>query len=72
MIKKISGVLICIVGAVLIIIGIFGLIKAFNVFSSSELTTEGMGYAFGSIIIPLLLAVLGRWVWRKGLKFLRS
>ena len=72
MIKRVLGIFICVVGATLVIFGILGLVKAFENFSSSELTSEGMGYAFGSIVIPLLFSVFGRWAWRRGLKIFRD
>lgn len=70
--KKILGFLVLLLGVFCILISIMGLIKAFDLFSSLEASTENMGYTLGSIVFPLLLAVIGRWLFRKGLSSLRG
>ncbi|MDI1354343.1 MAG: hypothetical protein PSX36_05475 [bacterium] len=70
--KKISAFLLIAIGVAIVIISIFALVKAFDVFSLMPSTAEGMGYAFGSILFPLLLTVIGRWMIRKGVKDWRS
>jgi multisubunit Na+/H+ antiporter MnhG subunit len=70
--KKILGFLILLLGIVCILISIMGLIKAFDLFASMEASTENIGYTFGSIVFPLLLAVIGRWLFRRGLSRLRG
>ncbi|WP_317899682.1 hypothetical protein [Aurantibacillus circumpalustris] len=64
--KKLSGYLLLIIGIILILISIVALVRAFDVFTSLDSTAESIGYTLGSIIFPLLLTVLGRWVFRKG------
>lgn len=70
--KKINGFLLILFGAVLVIISIFALVKAFDIFSSMPSNAEAMGYAFGSILFPLLLTVIGRWMIRNGVKLRRK
>lgn len=67
--KKILGILLIITGVILIIISIMGLVKAFDTFSTLGSSPESIGYTFGSIIFPLLLTVVGRWIFRKGLAY---
>lgn len=70
--KKLSGVLLIIIGAILVIISIMGLVKAFDIFTSIGPGFENFGYVMGSILFPLLLTVFGRWVFRKGTAILRA
>jgi multisubunit Na+/H+ antiporter MnhG subunit len=70
--KKILGFFLILSGVILIIISIMGLVKAFDVFSNMDSSKESIGYTFGSIIFPLLLTVTGRWILRKGIKFMKS
>jgi multisubunit Na+/H+ antiporter MnhG subunit len=70
--KKILGVALILVGVVVVIISIMGLVKAFDVFNTLGAGTESIGYVFGSIVFPLLATVIGRWIIRKGFKFLRE
>lgn len=70
--KLITGSLLLLIGILLILISIMGLIKAFDVFSGMNSSGESFGYAFGSILFPLLLTVIGRWIFRKGMAQLRG
>jgi multisubunit Na+/H+ antiporter MnhG subunit len=70
--KKLLGLLLIVSGATFIFISIAGLVKAFDVFSNMDSSGESMGYAFGSIFFPLLLTVIGRWIFRKGVAQLRG
>ena len=66
------GFFLILAGVILIIISIMGLIKAFDVFSNAGSSGENIGYTFGSIVFPLLLTVLGKWVFRKGMKIMKN
>lgn len=70
--KKILGMLLIITGVILIIVSIMGLVKAFDVFSTLGSSPESIGYTFGSIVFPLLLTVVGRWTFRKGLAYSKT
>jgi len=70
--KKFFGILLIIVGAVLILISIMGLVRAFDVFNTMGGGLENMGYVLGSILFPLLLTVFGRWVFRRGIALVRG
>lgn len=70
--KKVIAALLILTGAVLILISIMGLVKAFDVFSAMDSSAESIVYVFGSILFPLLLTVFGRWVFRKGFKLWRE
>lgn len=64
--NKLLGFFLMSFGIILIIVSIIGLINAFNVFTRIEYTSENVSYTIGSIVIPLLLTVIGRWLFRKG------
>ena len=64
--KKILGYLLILLGALLILISIMALVKAFDVFNASSKEEQNFAYVFGSIVFPLLLTVFGRWVYRRG------
>lgn len=70
--KKILGFLVLLLGIVSILISIMGLVRSFDIFSEMEASTENIGYTFGSIVFPLLLAVIGRWLFRRGLATVRG
>jgi len=70
--KKILGYFLIAAGAIFILISIMGLVKAFDVFNTIGPGFENFGYVFGSIVFPLLLTVLGRWVFRKGISISRE
>lgn len=70
--KKLSGYLLLLIGAVLILISIIALVRAFDIFTALDSSAESIGYTLGSIIFPLLLTVLGRWVYRKGKSFIKE
>jgi multisubunit Na+/H+ antiporter MnhG subunit len=64
--QKLTGFLLIVLGVILIFISIMTLVRAFDVFSNLEASSENIGYTFGSILFPLLLSVIGRWIFRKG------
>lgn len=64
--KKLAGVLLIVFGIILIIFSILVLIKAFDTFTIMGSSADSIGYTIGSIIFPLLLTVIGRWIYRKG------
>ncbi len=70
--NKVYGVLLILAGSLLLLISILALVSAFDVFSATGGSAEDIGYAIGSIIFPLLLTVFGRWVFRKGVAFMRK
>lgn len=70
-ISRSLGLLIVIAGWILVIISVFALVKGYDTFSAMEMGMESVGYALGSIIFPLLLTVMGRWVIRKGMAMVR-
>jgi hypothetical protein len=69
--KKIAAVLLICCGIMLIIISILALVKAFEVFNAIGSDRQNLVYIFGSILFPLLLTVLGRWLFRKGVGILK-
>ncbi len=71
--KKALGALLLVVGILLITFSIFALISVYNEFEA--LSGAGMAeysYSFGKLLFPLLLTVLGRYIYRKGKARLRS
>ncbi|PBQ31680.1 hypothetical protein CNR22_07830 [Sphingobacteriaceae bacterium] len=70
--KKLTGFLLIAAGSILIIFSILILIRAFDTYTSMGSSTESMGYTIGSVIFPLLLTVIGRWIYRKGRGFLKN
>lgn len=49
-----------------------GLVKAFDIFYESASYDRNFIYTLGSIVFPLLLTVLGRWTFRRGLEIKRQ
>ena len=72
MLKKSLGFLLIVIGAIMVIISILALVKAFDLFTNRQNTGFNYGYAFGSILFPLLLTVCGRWVYRMGKQYARG
>ncbi len=70
--KKAGGILLIILGIILIIISILALVQAFEVFRAIGSDSESLSYVFGSIVFPLLITVIGRWIYRKGTAILRQ
>ena len=68
--KKIAGITLIVVGVLLIITSIMALVRAFDIFTAMDSSAESVGYTIGSIVFPLLLTVIGRWIFRKGKSFL--
>lgn len=64
--KKTGAILLIITGVILITFSILALVRAFEVFQYIGKDSDSLGYVFGSILFPLLLTVVGRWVYRKG------
>jgi len=68
--KKLTGIGLIIIGIALITLSILALIQAYETMQNMKLElAQDFGYLFGSILIPLLLTVSGRWIYRRG-KFL--
>jgi hypothetical protein len=67
-VRKFIALLLIIIGCVMIIISILALIKAFDQFQHrvDGEAEHQYGYMFGSIFVPLLITVCGRWIYRKG------
>lgn len=63
--KLIAGSLI-VLGIVFIIVSVLALIQAFDNMQKMQLEMDDFGYLFGSVLIPLLITVTGRWLYRKG------
>lgn len=70
--KKAGGFLLIVIGILMILISIIALVKAFDVFGDLGSGAETYSYVFGSIVIPLLITVTGRWLFRKGNQLLRE
>jgi hypothetical protein len=70
--KKTAGFILMFAGIILTILSIVGIIKAFDMFGITESSIRSILCAFTSIIIPLLVAVLGRWTYRKGQEFRKA
>jgi hypothetical protein len=64
--KKLIGGGLIFLGAVLISISILALIQAFDTMQKMQLGMEDFAYLFGSVLIPLLITVIGRWLYRRG------
>lgn len=64
--RKLAGYVLIITGSVLVLISILGLVKAFDVFYEADSGSRNYTYTLGSIVFPLLMTVLGRWVFRTG------
>ena len=70
--KKLAGYFLLILGILLILTSIMALVRAFDIFTTMDSSTESIGYTLGSIIFPLLLTVFGRWVFRKGKSLIKE
>lgn len=71
--KKAWGAALLVVGILVISFSIVALISVYNEFEA--LSGAGMGdytYSFGKLLFPLLLTVLGRYIYRKGKAALRA
>jgi len=65
--KRLGAFLLIGIGVILIIISILALIHAYDTLQKMKLELAAdFGYLFGSIFIPLLLTVCGRWLYRRG------
>lgn len=70
--KKLLGFFLSLLGIILIIFSIVVLVRAFDLFTHMGSSSENIGYTLGSIIFPLLITVLGRWLYRKGREIRRA
>jgi hypothetical protein len=70
--KKLAGNLLILLGILVILFSIIVLVKAFDLFTTMDSGIESIGYTIGNIIFPLLITVLGRWMFRKGKELTRS
>jgi hypothetical protein len=70
--KKVLGYFLLITGSIFVVISILALVQAFNLFSAADQEKKGYAYVFGSIFFPLLLTVLGRWLYRAGRQNIRN
>lgn len=65
---KLAGLLLITAGIVLIVFSVIVLAMAFDLYANKGTFSESVAYTMGSIVFPLLLTVLGRWMLRKGRK----
>jgi amino acid permease len=70
--KKMIGVLLFLFGIVLIVFSIMLLVTVFDGFVYSGSSAEEFVHTLGAIVFPLLLTVLGRWLYRKGRDLLKN
>jgi len=70
--KRTTGFLLIVVGVIFITISILALVKAFEIFNAIGTDSQSLGYVFGSIVFPLLITVIGRWLFRKGMERWRT
>lgn len=63
--NKLFAILLILLGLLLMLVAILSLVSAFGKFEGLTSATD-YGYAFGMVFFPLLVMVLGRWVYRNG------
>ncbi len=64
--KKLGGVTLMTIGAILILFAILRTLNVFMVFLSEEQTSYGVGFITGTVLVVILLIVLGLKVIKKG------
>jgi uncharacterized membrane protein YjgN (DUF898 family) len=70
--KKALTCLLIIVGICIVIYSLMVLIKCFSLLSSIQFNGEGIVYSLGTLMGPLLLIAIARWMIRKGVKFYKQ
>lgn len=70
--KKALACLLILVGSCIVIYSLIVLINCFALLSSSKFNGEGIGYSLGTLIAPLLLLAIARWLIRKGVKIYKE
>lgn len=70
--RKTLAFLLVTVGWLLVLYSLMVLVRWFDMLSALETNTENLGYIFGSILAPMLLIAIARWMIRKGMKNLRK
>ena len=69
--KRFISIVLVIAGWLLVIYSLVTLARLFDLLSVLEGSSENLGYIFGSILAPMLLIAIARWMIRKGMKTLK-
>ncbi|MEO6305267.1 MAG: hypothetical protein ABIP51_19055 [Bacteroidia bacterium] len=70
--KKILAVFLILLGSCFVLYALMVLVSCFNLLSSIEFNSEGIGYSLGTLFGPLLLIAFARWMIRKGVKIYKE
>ncbi len=70
--KKFLACLLILVGSCIVIYSLMVLIKCFALLSSTEFNSAGIGYSLGTLLGPLILLAIARWLIRKGVKVYKA
>jgi len=70
--KKTFGFFMIAAGVLLILISILALVRVYDVFTALQNDAASYGYVIGSIAFPLLITVIGRWIFRKGVQRVKN
>jgi multisubunit Na+/H+ antiporter MnhG subunit len=68
---KIISIVLVIAGWLLVIFSLVALARLFDTFTKPNSGTGNAGYIFGSVLAPMLLIAIARWMIRMGMKNLR-
>lgn len=66
--KKTFAALLILTGSIIVLYSLIVLINCFNLLSSTKFNGEGVVYSLGTLLGPLLLLAIARWLIRKGVK----
>jgi hypothetical protein len=66
------AIILVVVGWLIIIYSLLVLVRWFDMLAALETNSENLGYIFGSILAPMLLIAVARWLIRKGMRALRK
>ncbi len=66
--KKFLACLLIITGSCVVLYSLMVLVSCFAILSSITFNSEGIVYSLGTLLGPLLLLAIARWMIRKGVK----
>jgi len=70
--KKLGAYALILLGSCIVIYSLMVLLKCFTILSSIEFNGEGIVYSLGTLLGPMLLIAIARWMIRKGVKLYRQ
>lgn len=70
--KKLGACALILLGSCIVIYSLMVLLKCYTILSSIEFNGEGIVYSLGTLLGPLLLIAIARWMIRKGVKLYRQ